>query len=112
MNDEEFKIESGIPIPETVRPARKFRSRPVNFWATLASKMGAGDSVLFENVINAGSLRGSLANSPEFRGIQRRLPEGNYRVWKIRRTASELNIGDDVPTSAGPGEWFRKQSEG
>ena len=85
-----IKIEKSIPLPERggfLGPASE-RSQLIN----LFSEMAEGDSiVLSKNQANclcsavSRMFNGSSIREEQWRASRRSLPDGNYRVWKVRR---------------------------
>jgi hypothetical protein len=68
-----MKIEKGIPVP----PKKWSHCK----WLNVLEKMGPGDSVLFKSKSEACSFRVS-ARSKGFEVIQRKLPDGKFRIWR------------------------------
>lgn len=75
MNDQEYKIEKGVPIPERGNSAK---------WAPLTSKMKAGDSVVVETRANSAMIYLALIRTHGARSACVRKCEGGWRVWRIK----------------------------
>tara|TARA_Y100000592_G_scaffold84471_1_gene135403 strand:- start:3 stop:242 length:240 start_codon:yes stop_codon:yes gene_type:complete len=74
-----IKIEKGIPYGSS----KTKQCGPVS--TTFVFEMEEGDSIVLP-LKNANSLSAYVRkNFKDWRVLQRKLPDGNYRVWKVRR---------------------------
>tara|TARA_R100001510_G_C7492028_1_gene99405 strand:+ start:275 stop:514 length:240 start_codon:yes stop_codon:yes gene_type:complete len=74
-----IKIEKGISYGSS----KTKQCGPVS--TTFVFEMEEGDSIVLP-LKNANSLRAYVRkNFKDWRVLQRKLPDGNYRVWKVRR---------------------------
>ena len=74
-----IKIEKGIPYGSS----KTKQCGPAS--TTFPFEMEEGDSIVLP-LKNANSLSAYVRkNFKDWRVLQRKLPDGNYRVWKVRR---------------------------
>ena len=79
-----LKIEKGVPLT----PKRRGRELGL-VSTTFIEEMNEGDSIVLP-FKNAKSLAEYLRRaSKDWKAVCRRLPDGNYRVWKMKREVSD-----------------------
>lgn len=84
MDTKRLKIEKGIPL---IR-AKRGKDRGL-VSTTFIEEMNEGDSIVLPYK-NAKGLREFVRNaSKDWKAVCRRLPDGNYRVWKMKREVSD-----------------------
>ena len=73
-----MKIEKNIPI--TLPRAR------ANGYASLVREMVVGDSVLCQTIKEVVSIRAAIYRiNKKHKPVTRKLPDGTWRVWKIKK---------------------------
>jgi hypothetical protein len=83
-----IEIEKGIPLPRNRSGCGK-TCGPVS--TAFIFEMEEGNSIVLP-LKNANSLRVFIhRNFKEWKAVWRKLPDGNYRVWKVRRDNNENN---------------------
>ena len=67
-----YKIESNVPPPKGAKS-----------WFSTVSAMRFGDSVLLSDKKDARDLCRAISKQSGVKAVQRKQPNGEYRVWKI-----------------------------
>ena len=81
-----IEIEKGIPLPK--KGGFLERTSELSQLTNLFLEMAEGDSIVVSEK-QANSLCSFIIRKKQWSAPRRRLPDGNYRVWKVRRDNNE-----------------------